>query len=141
MLPPARKGGRRRTKNLRAVLDAIFYLLRTGCQWRLIPRDFPAWGTVYHYFRAWKKGGVWGCIQAALYEQTRMQEGRSECPPVVIMDGQSVKTTQRVRVRGFDGYKRVKGRSVTSSWIHWVCPLPIGWNRPTSRIDMRLNAC
>jgi putative transposase len=48
------------------VLDAIFYLLRTGCQWRLIPREFPAWGTAYHYFRAWKNAGVWGCIQAAL---------------------------------------------------------------------------
>src|SRR4051795_6413402 len=110
MLPPARKGGRRRTTNLRAVLDAIFYLLRTGCQWRLIPRDLPAWGTVYHYFRTWKNAGVWGCIQAALYERARAQAGRSECPSVVIMDGQSVKTTERGGVRGFDGHKRVKGR-------------------------------
>src|SRR3954471_9968264 len=110
MLPPARKGGRRRTTNLRAVLDAIFYLLRTGCQWRLIPRQFPAWGTVYHYFRIWKNAGVWGCINAALYEQIRMQAGRSACPSVVIMDGQSVKTTECGGVRGFDGHKRVKGR-------------------------------
>src|SRR4051812_46418351 len=57
-----------------------------------------------------KNAGVWGCIQAALYEQTRAQAGRSECPSVVIMDGQSVKTTERGGVRGFDGYKRVKGR-------------------------------
>src|SRR3954447_26968345 len=86
------------------------YLLRTGCQWRLIPRDLPAWGTVYHYFRTWKNAGVWGCIQAALYERARAQAGRSECPSVVIMDGQSVKTTERGGVRGFDGYKSVKGR-------------------------------
>src|SRR3954453_21565929 len=79
LLPPARTGGRRRTTDLRAVLDAIFYLLRTGCQWRLIPREFPPWGTVYDYFRNWKNAGVWGCIQAALYEQTRAQAGRSEC--------------------------------------------------------------
>ena len=110
LLPPAGTGGRRRTTDLRAVLDAIFYLLRTGCQWRLIPRHFPAWGTVYHYFRTWKNAGVWGCVQAAIYEQTRAQAGRSECPSVVIMDGQSVKTTERGGVRGFDGYKRVKGR-------------------------------
>src|SRR5436305_11933540 len=62
LLPPAAAGGRRRTTDLRAVLDAIFYLLRTGCQWRLIPRHFPAWGTVYHYFRTWKNAGVWGSI-------------------------------------------------------------------------------
>ena len=110
LLPPAGTGGRRRTTDLRAVLDAIFYLLRTGCQWRLLPREFPAWGTVYHYFRSWKTTGVWSCLQAAIYRQARVQAGRSECPSVVIMDGQSVKTTERGGVRGFDGHKRVKGR-------------------------------
>ena len=110
LLPPAGTGGRNRTTDLRAVLDAIFYLLRTGCQWRLLPRDFPAWGTVYHYFRRWKNSGVWTCAQRGIYEQVRAQAGRSECPSVVIMDGQSVKTTERGGVRGFDGHKRVKGR-------------------------------
>ena len=110
LLPPAGTGGRRRTTDLRAVLDAIFYLLRTGCQWRLLPREFPAWGTVYHYFRTWKNSGVWTCVQRGIYEQVRAQAGRSECPSVVIMDGQSVKTTERGGVRGFDGHKRVKGR-------------------------------
>ena len=69
LLPPARTGGRRRTTDLRAVLDAIFYLLRTGCQWRLLPLDFPAWGTVYHYFRTWKNNGVWTCVQRGINEQ------------------------------------------------------------------------
>ena len=110
LLPPARTGGRRRTTDLRAVLDAIFYLLRTGCQWRLLPRDFPAWGTVYHYFRTWKNSGVWTGVQRGIYEQVRAEAGRAECPSVVIMDGQSVKTTERGGVRGFDGHKRVKGR-------------------------------
>jgi Putative transposase of IS4/5 family (DUF4096) len=58
MLPAARPGGRPRKINLRAVLNAIFYLLRTGCQWRLLPREFPGWSTVYHYFQAWKNAGV-----------------------------------------------------------------------------------
>ena len=59
VLPAARPGGRPRTTNLRAVLNAIFYLLRTGCQWRLLPREFPRCGTVYHYFQAWQNSGVW----------------------------------------------------------------------------------
>jgi putative transposase len=82
----------------------------TGCQWRLLPREFPAWGTVYHYFRTWKNSGVWTCLQRAIYEQTRRKAGRSACPSVVIMDGRSVKTTERGGVRGFDGHKLVKGR-------------------------------
>src|ERR687885_2646817 len=92
VLPPARTGGRRRTTDLRAVLDAIFYLLRTGCQWRLLPRDFPAWGTVYKYFRRWKNSGVWTCVQRGIYEQVREQAGPFECPSDVIMDGQWGKT-------------------------------------------------
>src|SRR4029077_19623526 len=110
MLPAARPGGRPRKINLRAVLNAIFYLLRTGCQWRLLPREFPGWSTVYHYFQAWKNAGVWTCIQRSMYQQARRQASRAACPSVVIMDGQSVKTTERGGIRGFDAHKRVKGR-------------------------------
>src|SRR5260370_33654535 len=109
-LPAARSGGRPRTTDLRAVLNAIFYLLRTGCQWRLLPREFPRQGTVYHYFRAWKDAGVLAELQRALHEQARLSRGRLPCPSVVILDGQSVKTTERGGIRGFDGHKRVKGR-------------------------------
>src|SRR3984893_10024990 len=69
VLPAARPGGRPRTTNLRAVLNAIFYLLRTGCQWRLLPREFPPCGTVYHYFQAWQNSGVWVHLHRVLYEQ------------------------------------------------------------------------
>src|SRR5271157_3840211 len=94
-LPVARPGGRSRTTNLRAVLNAIFYLLRTGCQWRLLPREFPRPGTVYHYFRAWKEAGVLAELQRALHEQARLSRGCLPCPSVVILDSQSVKTTER----------------------------------------------
>lgn len=110
VLPPAKAGGRPRTTDLRAVLGAIFYLLRTGCQWRLLPRDFPPWSTVHHYFRTWRRTGVWVRLHRALYARARAAAGRSPCPTLVIMDGQSVKTTERGGVRGFDGHKRVKGR-------------------------------
>jgi putative transposase len=110
LLPAARAGGRLRTTDFRAVLNAIFYMLRTGCQWRLLPREFPPWGTVYHYFRNWKNAGVWTRVRRAMYKRLRKHAGRSACPSVVIMDGQSVKTTERGGVRGFDAHKCVKGR-------------------------------
>ena len=101
VLPAAR---RTRTTNLRAIL------LRTGCQWRLLPREFPPFGTVYHYFQARQNSGVWVHLHRVLYEQARRHAGRAACPSVVIMDGQSVKTIERGGARGFDAYKRVKGR-------------------------------
>ena len=110
LLPPARPGGRPRTTDLRGIVDAILYLLRTGCQWRLLPRDFPPWSTVHHYFRTWRNTGVWVRLHRALYARARAAAGRAPCPSLVIMDGQSVKTTERGGVRGFDGHKRVKGR-------------------------------
>ena len=94
-LPAAKTGGRPRTTDLRHVVDAIFYLLRTGCQWRLLPNDFPPWGTVWSYFRRWRLDGVWTRIHRALYAAARQESGREPCPSVVIMDSQSVKTTER----------------------------------------------
>jgi putative transposase len=109
-LPPAKQSGRPRSTDLRAVVSAIFYLLRTGCQWRLLPRCFPPWSTVHHYVRAWDRAGVWTRLHRAVYRLARAAAGREDCPTVVIMDGQSVKTTERGGSRGFDGHKRVKGR-------------------------------
>lgn len=110
LLPPAKPGGRPRSTRLRSVLDAIFYLLRTGCQWRLLPREYPPWSTVHHCFPAWRRTGVWAVLHRAIHRAARAAAGRSPCPSVVIMDGRSVKTTERGGVRGFDAYKKVKGR-------------------------------
>jgi transposase len=117
-LPTPKQRGRRRRIELRTIIDAIFYLLRTGCQWRQLPKDFPTWNTVYWYFRSWERTGVWVRLQRELYRLTRIRSGRAECPSVVIMDGQSVKTTEVGGTRGFDAFKRVKGRKASHSGRH-----------------------
>lgn len=109
-LPPTKAGGRPRSTALRAVVNAIFYLLRTGCQWRLLPREFPPRSTVYHYYAAWRSSGVWTQLQWALHGMARQAAGHRSCPTVAIMDGQSVKMAERGGVRGFDAHKRIKGR-------------------------------
>ena len=94
LLPQPKGAGRRPTIPRRRILNGLLYLERTGCQWRLLPREFPAWGTVYYYFRTWKNKGVWTGIQQTIYEQVRKQAGRSACPSVIIKDGPSGKTTE-----------------------------------------------
>lgn len=111
LLPAARTGGRRRTTCLRRVVNAIFYLLQAGCQWRMLPRDFPPRSTVYGYFLAWTRAGVWARVHDVLYRRTRELEGRDESPSAAIIDSQSVKTGAEARGSvGFDAGKRVKGR-------------------------------
>ena len=79
-LPPPASRGRPRLRPLREILDAIFYVVRTGCQWRLVPREFPPWQTVYHYFRLWRLDGTWERLNAALVERLRVRTGRHPQP-------------------------------------------------------------
>lgn len=92
--PADQTRGRPRRMDLRAVVDAILYLLRTGCQWRLIPSDFPPWDTVWWYFRRWRLEGAWARVHRALHHAARLAKGQNLEPAVVIMDSQSVKTTE-----------------------------------------------
>jgi transposase len=111
LLPAAKRGGRPRSTCLRQVVNAVFYLLQTGCQWRMLPRDFPPRSTVYGYFRAWIAAGVWAHVHDVLYRQSRELEGRDESPTAAIIDSQSVRTGAEAReMVGFDAGKRVKGR-------------------------------
>jgi putative transposase len=93
------------------MLNAIFYVLRSGCPWRLLPRNFPPWKTVYHYFRAWRIDGTFERLNANLRERLRVRSGRDPHPSAAIVDSQSAKTSGVVgEQRGYDGGKKVRGR-------------------------------
>jgi putative transposase len=95
LLPTVRPGGRPRAHSLREIVDAIRYVLRTGCQWRAVPYEYPPWQTVYHYFRAWRLDGTWERLNDDLREEVRVRAGRHRQPSAAILDSQSVRTTEK----------------------------------------------
>lgn len=95
LIPPAKPGGRHREVDVREVIDAIIYVLKSGCDWRMLPHDFPKWQIVYAYFRNWKKDGTWKKLHDALREKVRVKVGKKAQPTAGVIDSQSVKTGKK----------------------------------------------
>jgi putative transposase len=110
-LPSLKAESRLRTHSLRDVLDAIFYIVRSGCAWRLLPHDFPPWSTVYYHFRRFRLSGLWSLILKVVRADERKRVGKDPQPTAAIIDSQSVKTVgESAHPSGYDAHKNVKGR-------------------------------
>ncbi len=111
LLPPPKSTGRPRTVSLMLVIPAILYVLVTGCAWRLLPKEYPPYSTVFDYFRQWRDDGNWKRIHDALFEQVRRTAGRHPSPSAASLDSQSVPTAVMLpEAVGYDGAKQIKGR-------------------------------
>jgi len=119
LLPAAKPGGRPRSVDLREVVNAMLYLLRGGCAWRLLPHEFPPWGTVWTYFRRWRDDGTLDRLHDELRARVREAAGRDRQPSAGCLDSQSVKTAEKGERAASTLAKRLRGASATLSSIPW----------------------
>ncbi len=110
LIPAAKSGGRPRELEMRLVINAIFYIVVGGIAWRMLPREFPKWQSVYTYFRTWRDDGTWQRIHDTLRAQVRQKAGRHKHPTAGALDSQSIKASAHAGIRGYDGGKKVTGR-------------------------------
>ncbi len=119
LIPPAKRGGNKRTVNVRAVVDGLMYVLSSGCQWRAIPKDLPPRSTLHDYFARWDYDGTLNRIHHALYVQCREQAEREASPTVGIIDSQSVKSAEKGGPRSIHTATTPAKRSKARSAIYW----------------------
>ena len=109
------KYGNRRKHPVRELVNAVFYVVKSGCQWRMLPKDFPSFSTVWTFYNRCKERGIWEKVMDALVKKDRVRMGKAESPTYGIIDSQSVKTTDSAEERGIDGGKKNKGTKETHS--------------------------